>query len=303
MLAYLTGDKPDDVIAASLIRLLQNYPDASKWGPLFKAASSPSPLVRAAVAETLGALPSKEAIDILIAATADDVRLVRVRAASSLSGVPRSMLALSEADDRVLQKATREYLDFLQARPDLWVSQYNLGNYYFGQGDLQKALVYYQAASRLDRSSVPPLINAAMVYAKRGDEAKAETTLKTALTNDPNNAAANFNMGLLKAGAGDAVEAEKFFRVALRTDPNMAEAAYNLGVLLAQHRRDDAVDFCRRAAQLRPDEPKYGYTLAYFLERAGDRQSAVQVLTDLLQRHPGYRDARGLLDQIRGSQR
>jgi tetratricopeptide (TPR) repeat protein len=298
MVAYIAGENPDAVVAASLVRLLQACPDPAKWSAILKAAASPSPLVRAAAAETLATLPSDRAVAALLATAADDYRLVRVRAAASLSGLPQGALRLTATDALALREALAEYLAALAVGPDLWTSHYNLGNYYLGQGDFARAAAAFETASRLDPSSLPPLVNVSVAYSRLGENGKAEAALAAALKLDAGDASANFNMGLLRAELGDAAGAERHLRAALAKRPDMAEAAYNLGVLLASDRLAEALEFLRQAAGRRPDEPRYGYTLAFFLARGGDRGGAARVLVDLLRRHPDYQPAAQLLDEI-----
>lgn len=303
MLAYVDRPNANEVMKASLLRLLQTCPDQRKWRTMLEAAKSPSPLVRAAVVEALAALPNQPALDALVAAAADDSRLVRVRAAAALAGLPADALPLTPEQARAVKAATDEQFASLSVSPDLWTSQYNLGNNYMNRGDLPRAVAAFEAASRLDPSSAPPLVNAALAYSRLGRNDKAESALAAALKLDPDNAAANFNMGLLQAELGDAAAAERRLRAALRADPTMAEAAYNLGVLLAPDRPAEALGFLRQAAGDDPREPKYAYTLAFFMASGGDRDGAEQILRDLLARRPDYRPAAQLLDEIERSPR
>jgi tetratricopeptide (TPR) repeat protein len=88
-------------------------------------------------------------------------------------------------------------------------------------------------------------------------------------------------------------------RAALKADPQMAQAAYNLCVILSKDHPDEAVGFCRQAAELRRDEPRYAYTLAFFQQHNGDATNAAKVLEDLISRYPAYGDAYLLLGGIR----
>jgi len=303
MLTYLSSPTANEVTKASLLRLLQSCPDQRKWATTVEAAKSPSPLVRAAAVEALAAPPNQAAIEALVVAAADDSRLVRVRAAGALAGLPADALRLTPEQARAVKTATDEQFASLSVNPDLSTSQYNLGNDDLSRGDLPHAVAAFEAASRLDPSSAPPLVNAALAYSRLGRNDKAEAALAAALKLDPDNAAANFNMGLLQAELGDAAAAERRLRAALRADPAMAEAAYNLGVLLAPDRPTEALDFLRQAAESGPQEPKYAYTLAFFMASGGDRDGAEQLLRDLLARRPDYRPAAQLLDQIGRSAR
>ena len=85
---------------------------------------------------------------------------------------------------------------------------------------------------------------------------------------------------------------------AFKTDPQMAQAAYNLCIITAKDRIDEAVTWCRKASDLRPEEPKYAYTLAYYLDQKGESAQAVRILKSLIEKYPGYKDAEMLLEEI-----
>lgn len=142
------------------------------------------------------------------------------------------------------------------------------------------------------------MVNQAMAYARMGENQKADEALQKALKEAPDNAAANVNMGLLKAGENDLVVAEKHLRAALKADPKMAQAAYNLCVILSKDRLDEAVDICRKAAEVRPDVPRYAFTLAFYRQQKGDLPGAANVLDRLIARYPAYAEAYVLLGGI-----
>jgi hypothetical protein len=55
------------------------------------------------------------------------------------------------------------------------------------------------------------------------------------------------------------------------------------------------------ASTLRPDEPRYAYTLAYYLHQKGETAEAIASLKSCVEMHPEYRDAQVLLRQIPSS--
>jgi Flp pilus assembly protein TadD len=142
------------------------------------------------------------------------------------------------------------------------------------------------------------MVNQAMAHARLGETKKADESLRKALRIAPANAAANFNMGLLKADQKDMRGAERYLKAALNADPQMAQAAYNLCVITAKDRLDEAVAWCRKAATLRPQEPRYAYTLAFYISLKGDRSEAVGILKTLVEKYPGYKDAEMLLKDL-----
>jgi tetratricopeptide (TPR) repeat protein len=299
MAAYLRDPGHNEIFATSLVRLLGRYPGPEKWPALLDAIRDPSPLVRASAADALTSCPDPRAREALIAATGDAYRLVRIRAAAALAHQPvGEMDSLTQA--RVGQ-ALAEYEASLRVAPDSPASHYNLGIHLQDRGDLEGAAKAYETALRLQPENVAALVNASIVYAGTGDAAKAEHSLREALKHEPANAEVNFNLGLLLAEKGNRDQAEACLRTALKTNPRFAEAAYNLAVLMAGTKPQETLALCRKAAELRPDQPRYAYTLAFYLQQSGDANGAVEVLRQLLQRHPDYADARALLSAIEGA--
>ena len=270
MLDYITSKDRDEVFATSLIRLVQASGDAHILPILLKSIKDPSPLVRGAAADALQHVQTREAVQALVTATGDDYRLVRVRAAASLAGYPN--LPLNEVDKKSVDAANKEYLTSLTARPDQWSSHYNLGNYYLNRNDPKQAISSYNTSLKLEPRAVLAMVNESMAYARLGDNKKADDSLKKALKVAPDNAAANFNMGLLKAEQNDPKGAEQYLKKALKADPQMAQAAYNLCVITSKDRINEAVSYCKKAAELRPQEPRYAYTLAFYLNQKGDSE-------------------------------
>ncbi len=281
MLAYLKNPGRDEVTANSLVRLLSLCPDERAWAAITELlGSDSSPLLRASAAGVLGVYLTNDTVEALLEATGDDFRLVRVRAASSLAPLPPSRLA--ESPRRRLEAALEEFFAAMSARPDDALSHYNLGNFQMGRGALDLALECFETSARLDPTSIPPLVNAALVFARQGRMTAAEAKLRSALEQDAEDATANFNLGLLLAEQGKKTEAEAAFRRALKRDPRMAPAAYNLGVLLTESRLEEGVEWCRRAAELVPNDPKYAYTLAFYQHQLGDSASAIATLERML---------------------
>jgi tetratricopeptide (TPR) repeat protein len=184
------------------------------------------------------------------------------------------------------------------ARPDQWTSYYNMGNYQLSRGELSEAVASYQAALKLEPQAVMAMVNTSIASAQMGDSVKAEKSLQKALNLAPDNPAANFNMGLVQAEKNKPRQAEKYLKKAIKADPQMAQAAYNLCIITAKDRINEAVTWCRKAAELRPEEPKYAYTLAFYLNQKGDRDEAVRTLKAILEKYPQYKDAEMLFEEI-----
>ncbi len=299
MLTYVERKDRDEIFATSLIRLLRACEDHTKWPAIIKAMDDPSPLVRGAAAAALNQAPSQEAIQALVKASGDDYRLVRIRAAGSLSGITRDMAKIGLDDDtkKKLRDATKELVASYTARPDQWTSHYNLGNFHLNQGRPDIAIEAFETAHRFEPRSVPVLVNAAMASSRMRRNSQAENYLSKALEIEPANAEANFNMGLLQAEQGDPEKAEERLRAALKADEQMHQAAYNLGLLIADARPKEAMDLLAMAFETRPT-PKYGYTLAFFLQKRGDLSSSSKTLKKVIEKWPAFGAAYLLLGNV-----
>ena len=67
---------------------------------------------------------------------------------------------------------------------------------------------------------------------------------------------------------------------------------------MGTERPDEAIALCRQASQHRPAEPKYGFTLAYYLLQKGDEKDAIAALERALEQTPGHLDSVQMLGQI-----
>jgi len=289
ILAYLSNPKREEIHTVSLVRLLADCPADEKWPVLRNLTTDPSPLVRASAAEALGARLDQPSTAALCKAAGDDYRLVRVRAATALAAVPEQ--ALPEEQRARVRGALADLMDSMKSRPDDMASHYNLGNFHMSRNQMPEAVAEFETASRLQPDALPPYVNVALAYNALGQNDKAEAGLRHALSLDPTNSAANLNLGMLLAELGRMSEAEQAFRAAFKGDARSAQAAYNLGVLLSKDHPEEALTWCRRAAELRPENPQYGYTYAFYLYRAGQLDQALKAIRTVRERHPTHEDS------------
>jgi Flp pilus assembly protein TadD len=296
MVTYLSAPEREEIWTASLLQLLRACDDEAKWASIRACVKDPSPLVRAAAAEALGEPLRAEAIAPLLAATRDDFRLVRIRAARALASAPGDMIP--EPARKSLSLATDELLASFRARPDDSASVQSLGNLHLERREYRQAIEAFQRASKLQPRDIPPLVNISLAYNLAGQNDKAEASLRRALTLEPTNAAIHLNLGMLLAEMERLPEAERAFRAAFEYDSKSAQAAFNLGVLLAKEHPEEALAWSRRAAELRPREPRYAYTLAFFQNQQGKLTEAAQTLEELVRQSTSHADAYALLVQI-----
>lgn len=300
MIAYLESKDKNPVYAASLLRLMRACPDPARIPAAKAALADASPLVRAAAVQTLGADLTAETFQTLVETATDPSRLVRVKAAEALSPYP--VRKFTGAERGKMERAFKEYLASLSARPDQAGAHQRLGDFFTGQGEPQLAIQAYETASMLDPRALPPLVNVARLYVLEGKPKLGELKLKEALGIDPKSLEARYNLGLLLAEDGQTDAAEEALREVLKQNPDMAEAAYNLGALLAKDKPEEARTFMAKARDIRPDNPKYVYSLAFFENKTGRADAAAALLEELIEKLPDYPFAYPLLGEIQTEQ-
>jgi len=68
-----------------------------------------------------------------------------------------------------------------------------------------------------------------------------------------------------------------------------AAAAYNLAVLVAENPKE-AASLAGRAAGIAPGDPRYAFTQAFYLEKAGDADGYGDIVVDTEQAHQAYKE-------------
>ncbi|MDB4583649.1 ammonia-forming cytochrome c nitrite reductase subunit c552 [Draconibacterium sp.] len=298
MYEYIKNPVTNEVVANSFARLLVNYVDESKSEVLLSALNNKSELVRSSAAYGLAGIHSDEVKSALLKACEDEIRLVRIQAANAIITFPEGSFTAEQ--QLIVDKAEKEYVASITSREDNWSNHYNLGIYHQNKGDAQAALNSYETAARLYPESIMPLINSSVLYSYVGNHAKAEENLKKVIEFDPENEAANLNLGLLLAEQGRLDEAEKALKAALERNPeNNPVAAKNLSVIVGQ--KGDfasAVKYANIAAKARPEDPNYGYTLAYYQMQNGQQTEAIKTLHEIIKTHPEFLSATSFLADI-----
>ena len=280
-LTQLAGDRLRPAIArASALGLLARYPGPEADSALERALRDEDALVRHTAARTLAPSDPAELTRALAPLLRDSVRTVRSAAAARLAEVPAGFLTAAQLREQAAVLA--EFVAIQQYTSDMPSGPYNLANLEMIQGRYTEAEAHYRRALAIDEQFIPARTNLALLLSHLGRNADAATLLREVVAAEPGNAVAAFNLALLLAEEGRPGEAERLLRASLKADPAMANAAYNLAVLTAARRPAEALSLARRAAELRPDQPKYAWFLADILEREGRGDEATAVLRGAL---------------------
>jgi Flp pilus assembly protein TadD len=283
------------------VDLLATYPGAAASGAIEKALADPEPLVRVTAVARVGTTDPGRLAALLGPLLRDPVRWVRAESAARLAGTPSRRLPESQRE--AFTAALAEYEAGQRYMSDLPSGPYNLGNLYAALGRNSDAEKQYRRALAVDDQLFLARANLAMLLATSGRGDEAERLLREAHAQQPGHAGIAFNLALLLAERGDRAGAEKLLRAAVRADPRFAPAAFNLAVLVGERDPREAVPLARKAAELRPDDARYAWTLAFYQARTGDLDGARTTLRALLTIHPDHAEARALLADVEGRSR
>jgi len=252
--AIIPDNSIPSIARATAISLLPQYVSASSLQQIVGSAQDPDPLVRRAAMEALTDLDAQTRVPIAFRLLTDPVRSVRLEALGAVLDTPPGSLAADQ--QRWLDAAIAEYRRVQEFNADRADARVNVGMLEMRVGNPDAAQKAFEAAIRLQPSFAPAYVNLADLFRAQGDEAKAEQAL----------------------------------RAGLQVDPNTAELHEALGLALVRQKRlREGATEVARAAQLRPDVPRYAYVQAIALNELGDVRGAIKVLADSHDRHPGER--------------
>lgn len=296
ILEAIDSNKYGEVFTNSLIRILSTCDNPKKWPVLIKALKNESPLSRSSAALGLIGYRDEQAKVALFIAAKDKIRLTRLATAQALATFPLEEFSTEQA--ALFQKINYEYETSLISRPDDWSAYYNLGNHYQNMGNTDEAISAYNTSLKIYPEAMLPLINSSFLYSRSGNQAQAEANLKKALEVEPLNEAANLNYGLLMAELQKMYEAAQAFRTVLNVNSKNATAAYNLSVILSGNDMDESIILSKQAMESSPDDPKFAYAYAYFLNQNKKQSEAIIQLKKTIKKFPDHLSSIILLGNI-----
>jgi tetratricopeptide (TPR) repeat protein len=227
----------------------------------------------------------------------DQVRAVRVEAASSFADVPDAEFE-SEAraaffralDDFTLAQRTNA------ERPE---SHVNLGVVNAKRGLLAAARRDYDRALELAPWFVPAWVNLADLLRLEGKDDEGARALQRALQVDPNNASVHYALGLLRVRQKRMGEALAELARAAELDPATPDFAYAYAIgLHSSARTDEALATLRRADARNPGSRSVLVALVTINRERGALAEARRYAAKLVDTAPTDPAARALLESL-----
>jgi tetratricopeptide (TPR) repeat protein len=193
---------------------------------------------------------------------------------------------------RVYRDLPTLWSDVLAKNPGAWMAHNNLGQWYFREGQPDKALTHYRASLEIEPGNPTLRVNLSQLYWSRGQRDEAMTQLREALRLDPESAQAHHNLGVAYTLQGDVDRAIEHFRQALRSVPDYLEAHEKLGRLLAGRGEfEEAIHHFGEILRIEPEYWPARQLQARALWASGRTEQAIPAYTELLQREPEQVDA------------
>lgn len=111
---------------------------------------------------------------------------------------------------------------------------YDLGLYFYEQGDYDLSLDHYRKAIDLDGAFSEAYFGIGLLFYTLGDNDNAIDYYRQALERDPRDADTRNNLGLIYYRTGQLGAAQEQIEEAIRLRPEFPDAFYNLGLVLYQ---------------------------------------------------------------------
>ena len=256
-LLAVAGDTSQPGIArATALDHLADRPQSTQLFTVKRLLKDNDPLVRAAALRLLRHADITTQVDQGWPLLDDPVRTVRLEAVSLLAPLMRQRL------------------------PEKFRAQ------------LAKRIEEYEAAQRVNAERPEAHLSLGVLAVDLGLPNKAETAYRTALRLDPSFAPVYINLADLYRQLDRDPEGERVLSDGIAALPKEPTLYHALGLTqVRQKQLDAALKSLQHAAELAPEQGRYAYVYALALDKAGDKDRAIQVLEELLQREPNHRDA------------
>jgi tetratricopeptide (TPR) repeat protein len=296
--AFLAFDAGQTALAAELARTLrQAEPDDTELAVLSAAAlvRSGDESAHAAVEQALARFPRSAKLlalrgDVLAARGRPGARDAYERALSMEPNLPEAVCGLAsvDAESGAFAAATRRLEAAIARSPEHSRLIAALAGIQLRSGDPRSAMRTYQRLLEVEPGHVDGAIALARILesAQRGADALA--VLTRLVERRPQAAAVRLALGaaLERAGRGD--EAARHYQLLLSSRTGVADAALRLAMLELERdgNLDVALDFARRAVQLRPEDARAGAVLGWIYVKKGLPASGLPSLEKSVRAEP-----------------
>jgi predicted CXXCH cytochrome family protein len=297
LMALVVDTVAPAIVRATAVELMTARPGPALGAVIPNALRDPDPLVRWAGVRALEAIPPNDRVQPLTPLLTDPEFAVRAEAARVLAPVARA--ALPPGLTRILDRATAEYVESLQASLDHPSAHVNLARLRADQGRTTDAEASLSLALRIGPWFVPAWVNLADLYRSQGREVEAEALLREGIDAVSEAASLHYALGLLLVRTGRALEALTELETAAALEPLDPRFAYTLGVALNSERQSErALEVLASAVARHPNDRDILFALATMHRDAGAPADGLRYARRLAELEPGDRSIADLVAQL-----
>lgn len=261
-----------------------------------KSLADPDPLVRRTAIEGLAGLPPERRLAMLAPLLDDNVRTVRMEAASALAG---AMGGASPAQQASFDKAAAEFIAAQRYNADTVEARTSLGGFYADLGRFEEAEKQLKAAIAMDPAFTAAYANLVDLYRVQNRDAESEKLLSEALQRSPDSSELHHAYGLLLVRQNRKSEALVEFAKASRLAPGNIRFAYVHAVALdAEGNSQAALNEIRRVLPANPSDTELLIAAATFSRNAGDYKAMQGYLQALINANPNNPQIRQFVEQF-----
>jgi tetratricopeptide (TPR) repeat protein len=183
-------------------------------------------------------------------------------------------------------EAFSTYTEIIKFEPDNALGHYKLGTVSEKLGALDKAILSYQEALRLNPNFPEARIavegyytNQGVMFRRTNQIDEAIRSFQQALSYNPSSANAHFELGQAFEQRGQATEAVAEYQAAINSDPDKSAAYARLAATYAkQGQYDHAVPAYKEVLRLNPQDPLAFHGLGVAYNALGQRDEAITSL-------------------------
>lgn len=201
------------------------------------------------------------------------------------------------------KEAVRTAEDALIQDPSLWEVCLLLGNYYFDQGENEKAAVYFRRVIELAPEQESAYLHLGISLARAGEMDQAVEVIKSLLQRNPESLIAELALARLYREIDLTVLAEQSYRHILSYRPDFEPAYLELGEMyLSKGMKGKALEVYRQALEENPDDSRIRHQVVRVLIGQDRYEEALRELEAILSRNPQDLDALRKIGLIRMEQ-
>ncbi len=285
LITLINNDSIPEMVKATAITYLSSYYNKSAHTTIIEMLHDPEPIIRERAIDAFNTSDAKELVNVIFPLLDDDVKMVRIAAASKLSVLGKENF--TEDEFKKLNEVLDEYLKTLEYTADFPSGKYNLGNFYSNKGDFLKTEKFYLEAIKQDNQFYPAKSNLALLYYDNGNLKKAEEMYLDLIKNHPEYSEGNYYLGLLYAEQQRFKEAIVILEKATLASEVNPRIYFNVGLIYKYlNENKKAESSLLKAYSISPNEFDFIYALADFYLKKNDLYNAMKYAEELKIKFP-----------------